>query len=355
MSNSWKLAGAFSATAFALLGAVGAADAACGGQPYIVKAGDTVFSIAQQTYGDPEKWTLIYYANEAKLQASVFQVTPGDQLKLPCEEGVEASVSPSTQPAPARQGPADADLKLLTGSNYAPFTDADWPAQGMLTEIVNAALAAAPDKIEYSITWENDWSKHMFPLLDSKEFDMGFPWYMPPCDQMPDNARCANFHFSDPLVEVMVMLFVRTGSGMVYRSDADIVGKSICRPEGFLTFDLERAERRWLETGAVRLVQARDAGACFDLLMSDDVDAVSLDVFQGAQIIKDRGLNQSVTALEKPLSTAGLHVIISKRHWRGTTFLYRFNAGLAALKQSDRYGEIVSRHLGIFWDQIQTQ
>jgi polar amino acid transport system substrate-binding protein len=30
------------------------------------------------------------------------------------------------------------------------------------------------------------------------------------------------------------------------------------------------------------------------------------------------------------------------------------NAGLAALKETDRYGQIVSRHLGVFWDQIKT-
>jgi polar amino acid transport system substrate-binding protein len=45
-------------------------------------------------------------------------------------------------------------------------------------------------------------------------------------------------------------------------------------------------------------------------------------------------------------------VVITKKHWRGTTHLYRFNAGLAALKQSDRYNEIVSRHLNIFWDRL---
>jgi polar amino acid transport system substrate-binding protein len=67
------------------------------------------------------------------------------------------------------------------------------------------------------------------------------------------------------------------------------------------------------------------------------------------------GLRGAVVPLDKPLSVEGLHVVISKKHWRGTTHLYRFNAGLAALKKSDRYAQIVSKHLGEFWDQLKTQ
>ena len=53
-----------------------------------------------------------------------------------------------------------------------------------------------------------------------------------------------------------------------------------------------------------------------------------------------------------PLSRESLHVIISKTHWRGTTHLYRINAGLGALRDSGRYNEIVSRHLELFWEQV---
>ncbi|CUH76063.1 transporter substrate-binding domain-containing protein [Tropicibacter naphthalenivorans] len=329
--------------------AIGAqAQAQCGTDAYTVKPGDTVFTIAQAKYGDPEKWTLIYYANEAALQASVFQVTPGDVLDIPCEPGSQQA---DATPLRVETG---AELKLLTGSNYEPFTDLAWPGEGMLTEIVNAAMETTPDPVTYSITWENDWSKHLFPGLDSKQFDMGFPWYKPPCDQMPDNERCANFHFSDPLVEVLLMLFVRSDEGFKFDSDDDLLGKSICRPHGFLTFDLDRPGRDWLQNGKVQLVRANNEAECFDKLLAGEVDAVSLNVFLGAQVIKEQGLQGRVVAMERPLSTAGMHVIISKKHWRGTTFLYRFNAGLAKLKESDRYAEIVNKHLGVFWEQIKS-
>ena len=64
------------------------------------------------------------------------------------------------------------------------------------------------------------------------------------------------------------------------------------------------------------------------------------------------GLKSVVAPLPEPLGVQGLHVIISKSHWRGTTHLYRFNAGLTKLKETSRYDQIVSRHLGVFWDRL---
>ena len=69
--------------------------------------------------------------------------------------------------------------------------------------------------------------------------------------------------------------------------------------------------------------------------------------------MKDLGLKGAVEPLKRPLWIEGLHVIISKKHWRGTTHLYRFNAGLQELKKSERYDEIVSKHLGVFWSNIE--
>ena len=64
------------------------------------------------------------------------------------------------------------------------------------------------------------------------------------------------------------------------------------------------------------------------------------------------GLRSVVVPLERALSTETLHVIISKKHWRGTTQLYRINAGLAAIKANGRHDEIVNRHLGIYMQNM---
>ncbi|MGB0797797.1 MAG: ABC transporter substrate-binding protein [Planktomarina sp.] len=314
----------------------------CDDLTHKVQSGETIFSIAEKYYGSPERWSLIFYGNQRILSGSVFEVTAGTDLKIPCLPGqIVADARPLEKD--------DAEMRLVTGSNYAPFTDRNWPGEGMITELVNAAMEATTDPVSYSITWEDDWSKHLFPMLDSKEFDMGFPWYRPNCEEDRTNERCANFHFSDPIVELLGLLFVKQGSDFTFDQDSDAHGRTLCRPAGYFTFDVDRADRQWLSKGLVTMEQPATPADCFQMLMNGQVDAVALNEFTGWTTINDMDLRGQVTPLPNPLSVQGLHVIISKRHWRGTSHLYRFNAGLRSLKDTDRYDQIVSRHLGEFW------
>lgn len=310
---------------------------------YKVQPGDTLFSIAGFHYGSTEKWTLVYYANQGVLQGQ--EAVPGTDVFIPC---AAATVEPDA--TPLRQ--ETAGMTLLTASNYAPFTDRTWPGEGLVTELVNAALELSPSPVPYAIAWEDDWSQHLFPLLDQKTYDMGFPWIKPDCAATPENELCAKFHFSDPLMELPIMLFAGEGSGFNYETDDDLVGRTLCRPAGYFTHDLDRADRRWLSEGKITLVQPASPEACFEALVAGEVDAVTLNVFLGASKIVSMGLRGKVLPVDKPLSREALHVIISKTHWRGTTHLYRINAGLAALRDSGRYNEIVSRHLEVFWDRL---
>lgn len=340
-------------TFLAVLGGAGAV-LAC--EPsYRVVPGDTLFSIAEEQLGDLTKWSLIFYTNPSVQGGSLVELPDGIVLQLPCPDAPAVSavpevVAPAADPTPLQQ--ADAEINLVTGSNYAPFTDLDWPGQGMLTEVVNAAFEVTPEPATYAITWENDWSQHLFPMLDSTEFDMGFPWFKPDCAGNPRDERCANFHFSEPLVDLVILAFARTADAMVFDSDADMHGKVLCRPAGYFTHDLDRAGRQWLTRGLVTLEQPATPEACFEMLLAGDVDVVALNEFLGVQKVFELGLTDRVVPLDRSLSVEGLHVVISKKHWRGTAHLYRFNAGLAKLKQSERYNEIVSRHLTLFWHQI---
>ncbi|MBZ8118586.1 transporter substrate-binding domain-containing protein [Roseovarius sp. LXJ103] len=312
---------------------------------YRVQPGDTLAAIADVHYGDGEKWTLIYYANLDMMTPGTRDVAPGAQVYVPCPAGeIAPDDTPLLQP--------DAEMTLLTGGNYAPFTDQTWPGNGLVTELVNAALEMTPEPVPYAITWEDQWSQDLLPLLDEKTHDMGFPWQRPDCEGTPDDALCASFHFSEPLIDLPIMLFVRAEGGMVYASDADVVGKTLCRPKGFFTHDLDRADRRWLSEGQITLRQPSSPEACLEMVMSGEVDAATFNVFLGTSKIKAMGLRGQVVPLETPLSHEALHVVISKSHWRGTTHLYRVNAGLEALRASGRYGEIVSRHLSLFWEQV---
>lgn len=345
---------------------------------YTVQKDDTLLSIAQDVLGDRSQWSVIFYENEAVLGGSLVDLPTGAALSIPCVEGVDHTIAAGHEnnatpqeetvaiepeptnvertvaiadPTPLQRD--DADIRLLTGSNYAPFTQDDWIGGGMFTELVNAAFESAPSPLPFSITWENDWSQHLFPLLDEKSFDMGFPWIRPDCEADRKNERCANFHFSEPVFEMKQLLYVAADSEMTFNADADILGRSLCRPKGYFTHDLDEGGRNWVAEGKITLVRPDTPAECFDLLTDGKVDYVSANEFLGATTIAEKGLAGRVRALDRQLSDIGLHVVISKRHWRGTTNLYRFNAGLAALKETPRYQSILDKHWKVFNDRLQ--
>ena len=332
-------------TAVVMLVLPGMANALCD-VTYRTQPGDTLLSIAAAHYEDQDRWTLIYDANQANLADNRQEVAPGLKLYVPCAATAVAHDAPPL----LRSG---AEMTLLTGGNHPPFTDRDWPGNGLVTELLNAALDLSPAPVPYEVIWVDDRTQHLFPLLDEQRYDMGFPWIRPDCTAAPDGKFCQNFHFSDPVLDLPIMLFKRADSGLTYDSDADIAGRRLCRPANDMTDDLDRADRRWISEGKVTLIRPPSPEACFEALMADEVDAVTVNVFEGASKIVAMGLRGRVVPLDRPLSREALHVVISKKHWRGTTHLYRVNAGVRALRDSWRYAEIVERHLGIFWQQLQ--
>ncbi|MEE9453847.1 MAG: transporter substrate-binding domain-containing protein [Paracoccaceae bacterium] len=331
MKPIWGFVLALGASIFA----ANAATAECN-VTYTVKAGDTLTSIAQDKYGDTQKWALIYYSNQKAMPGANLDVTTGMELHIPCSF---EELAPDKTPLRS----ADADIKFLTGGNIAPISDLDWPGQGIVTELINAIMEDTPSPVSYSITWDDDTSKHQ-SQLDAKEFDMGFPWFRPDCEGDPDDTMCQDFHFSDPLIKVLVVLYTRNGSD---NANTGILGKTLCRPSGYPVHFLDRTGREWLKTKQVTLLIADTPNACFDLLMQDKVDAVVLNSLLGAQIVHTMGLGNQVSPFSSPISEETLHIVISKRHWRGTTHLYRINAGIAAIKESGRYNQIILRHLSI--------
>ncbi len=56
------------------------------------------------------------------------------------------------------------------------FTDQDLPGNGPVTKLLKAALELSPAPVPYEVIWVDDWTQHLFSLLDEQRYDMGFPW-----------------------------------------------------------------------------------------------------------------------------------------------------------------------------------
>lgn len=331
----------------------------CGGL-YVVKRGDWLSRIAHRHYGDFQKWSAVHTLNIDTIGGNADLIKPGQELELPCIDGRPRGLAPVAVrggeeefvPSPPQVG-GFANVRLLTGGDYAPFTDEDADDRGMLYVVVDRAMSALErtDAVgDYTIVFVNDWGAHLRDLLVGGAFDIGFPWLRPDCENAPE-YRCNNFLFSEPMFEMLIVLFVDNDRAFGFGSDSDIEGKTLCRPSGYFTHDLEKGGRMWLTRGVITLEQPDTVAECFRMLTAGDVDAVAINEFTGRGAVNDLNLGDEVRLLDRPLSIEGLHALVPKNHDRAAELIEVFNSGLEGLRDSGQYRTIVREALERFWNE----
>ncbi|MEM9030920.1 MAG: transporter substrate-binding domain-containing protein [Pseudomonadota bacterium] len=358
--------------------AVTASAQTCGDE-YTIKEGETLGEIAARTYGDPSKWTVIFYANQDRLGNNASLLVPGAALRLPCigrpqasQPPVQAAPAPTREAAPAPAAPARTAsnnrrvivssmlrrIEFLTADGYAPYTGRELEGGGMLTQVLSSALDIIKDdskgKLQYGISWVNDWSAHLNPLLVSRAFDLGFPWVKPDCTaalnmDKETQFRCQRLFFSEPLYEIITRIFVLKDSPMNSLDPDQLQGRSLCRPNGYSTQMLDAGGRNLLKDGKVTLIRPATIYECFRLLVQGTVDGVAMTEMVGLASAVSLGMKDQIRSIDEPLALDTLHVVVSKTHPFARTMLYYVNAGLQRLKSSGEFERIVERHLQRFW------
>jgi polar amino acid transport system substrate-binding protein len=345
------------------------------GTEYKIKEGETLAQIAARVYGNPSQWTVIFYANQDRLGTNASLLVPGLAIALPCVGGASPPspsqpqnvTAPTTPPSTSTDAPIMIStmvrrVEFLTADGYAPFTGRALEGGGMLTEVITSAMnivkQEARGRFDYGISWVNDWSAHLNPLLLTRAFDVGYPWARPDCDggvplDTTSQFRCRRFFFSDPLYEVITSLFVRNNSPVTTLQSDKIVGATLCLPAGQPTYELDEGGRNWAKDGKVALMRPPTVDECFRLLENGTVEGVVATEFAGRASIISLGIADKVRVLDQPLALTPLHVVISKSHPHARTILYYVNTALAKLRDSGDYDMIIARHLERFWDAQQ--
>jgi polar amino acid transport system substrate-binding protein len=339
------------------------------GSVYRVVAGDTLHEIAVKAYGAGD-YGVILRANRGTL-TDASRIEIGQELFLPCRDGVDgpgtlaALIGQPTGSLPDAASdtrvasasavmPLDRAIGLVTGSNFAPFVDASQPEGGMIAEMLRLAIAnTGPDRgpgHSAKVEFVDDWRSH-FDRLQARDFDIGFPWYRPDCTKAEAldasmQRRCTEFDFSDPLFEVSVGYYTRTGSPLAGAAAYDqLAGRRLCRPANFFTFDLEQ---EGLTGPDATLVVAPKLSDCFTWLLRGDVDVVTLSEQLAEDEILRLGLDGDISEIPGLASVQTLHAVTPKNHPNGAAYLDMINSGLAELKASGRWFEIATRHLSTY-------
>ncbi len=360
------------ALSIALCGQGVAVKAQVCGSDYAIKDGKLLADIATRAYGSASQWTLIFYANQDRMGANASLLVPGLSIRIPCLPGQQAAASPVPPPAPSTDqsastaGAADAielstsvrRIEFLTADGLTPFTDRSLPNGGMMTHLVSSAMDLIKEQsggsFGYNVSWVNDWSAHLNPLLITRAFDVGFPWIKPDCSHPADLSqdakyRCQKFFFSDPLYEVFTVLFVKANSPIIFAKDEEILGKTLCQPAGFSTYELDKGGRNWVKENKITLMRPQTIEECFRLLDSGSVSAVVTSDLTGKAVATALGIGDRVKALQRPIAIGTLHMIVPKTHPHASTLLYYINTSIAKLRDSGEYDRIVDSHLSSFW------
>ena len=354
------------------LGAQTSATAQTCGSDYTIKQGESLADIASRAYGSASQWTLIFYANQDRMGANASLLVPGLNVRIPCLAGQQPSPAPAAQATPPVQqsssssGTGDAielssavrRIEFLTADGLNPYTDRSLSKGGMITHIIGAAMDLIKDQsagnFSYNISWVNDWAAHLNPLLVTRAFDVGFPWLKPDCSNVAELApdvkyRCQKFFFSEPFFEVLTVLFVTTNSPITFARDEEMVGKTLCEPAGFSTYELDKGGRNWVKDSKIVLMRPQTVEDCFRLLDSGAVNAVVASELTGKAVAGALGLRDRVKSLQRPLAIGTYHFIVPKTHPNASTMLYYINTSIGKLRDSGEYDKIVDNHLSSFW------
>ncbi len=242
----------------------------------------------------------------------------------------------------------DRQLLLITGSNYAPFTDESLPNRGLYTHLVETAFLRAAPEQAYKIQFVNDWSSHLDLLMPTLAFDATFPWSRPNCEEAEalsesDRSRCETYNFSNPFYEVVDTFFAKDGSGYeTSLSYADFAGTTICRPEGWSTSHMDAVG---LYEPAITLLRPVDPDDCFRAVMDGSADIVAIEAHLAVEAINRLGYEHQIIENPNLAAIKSLNVMTHKDNPDGEAILETLNQGLAIMQQSGEWRDIVSEAL----------
>jgi polar amino acid transport system substrate-binding protein len=232
-------------------------------------------------------------------------------------------------------GPARASsLRLVTGTDFAPFADPSLPSGGLAGAVVLAAFAATDQPVE-PLEFE-PWKRGYADLLSAK-VDAAFPYIRWP-------HRDGEVLYSEPIYEIVLVALFRAGSGHDYTGPDSLKDLSLCLPIGY---GVSPPISDMIERKEIHVEQPATADICLK-----EVAEGRVDVFVGNTDM----LDQRIAALfpaptpffraPMPVNRHALHLIAARGNPGAAELIRRFNQGLAAIRADGRYDEIVRRQLG---------
>lgn len=216
---------------------------------------------------------------------------------------------------------------------------------GMLTSIINAALAEERPTTSYAIDFVVGDNPHARQLSDPALNPLSFPWYRPDCVKPLDDrdaALCDDFAWSESLYDMLVGYHSLASANLRLAGLDDLDGASVCVPSDELARHLRREGVDRIAALEVRATPE----ACVAALRSGDVEFVFLPLAT-AEAMNRTGDLAAHEALDTALT---VHAIAPKSDPQSVAALEMLGAGLGTIRDNGKWFEIIARfhraHLG---------
>lgn len=222
-------------------------------------------------------------------------------------------------------------LHLVTGDDYAPFTGKALPANGMLTQVVQAVLA--DQGLAMTLDWL-PWNRGYLKTTRG-EYDATFPY-------VRSAQREADFLYSDPLYVSEQYLFSRAVDSLEIDDLSRQTGLRLCYPLGW---QVPVSIQALLDQGALSRHSPLGLKECARLLLLHRDDLFIADLRLGQSALRSMGAGPEQFHRSQMPGSNTLHFIVSRQHPRAAEFIERFNRGLEAIKASGEYQRIIEGYV----------
>jgi len=223
-------------------------------------------------------------------------------------------------------------VRLVTGTDYAPFADENLPEGGAVTALVRAAFTAAGRNTELTYT---SWNRALEETRLGR-FDVTAPYVHSP-------ERVASFHYSSALLDVdSYALSSRDRNAMEKSIGPGMPGPRACLPLGW---SAQPALRALLENGTAQRIETPHVASCLKMILADRVDFFVISKQVGLHLMKTEGLQpQAFRFSEKPIAYSTLHLVVPRERRGATALLEEFERGLALIRANGHATAILARH-----------
>lgn len=220
---------------------------------------------------------------------------------------------------------AAAETIRLANGDWAPYLSENLKEYGVVSHITKEAFALEGINVEYSFfPW-----KRGFEEAKEGKLDGSIVWGH-------TDERAQDFNYSDPVVYLETVLFIKKDSTFDWKDKEDLGKHSIGGVIGY-SYGLEDLEKE----GKVTITRIASPENNYKKLVSGRIETVAEDREVGWGLVHSLGLANEVKTHPQPLVTKPYFLIMSKKSPNGDKYLEAFNRGLKKLKESGRLDQMM--------------